>query len=82
MWSVDTRDWESRNATAVVNHIKATAYDGAIILMHDLYDSTASATETIVPWLIKNGYQIVTVTEMMDAKGVTMQNGKAYYSVK
>ena len=50
--------------------------------MHDLYDSTASATETIVPWLIKNGYQIITVTEMMDAKGVTMQNGKAYYSVK
>ena len=47
---------------------------------HD--DSTASATETIVPWLIKNGYQIVTVTELMDAKGVTMQNGTAYYSVK
>ena len=82
MWSVDTRDWESRNSSKIVSNIKNNVRDGSIVLMHDLYDSTASATETIVPWLIKNGYQIVTVTEMMDAKGVTMQNGKAYYSVK
>jgi peptidoglycan/xylan/chitin deacetylase (PgdA/CDA1 family) len=82
MWSIDTRDWESRNATAVVNHIKATAYDGAIILMHDLYDSTATATEMIVPWLISQGYQLVTVSEMMEAKGIKMQNGVAYSSAR
>ncbi len=82
MWSIDTRDWESRNATAVVNHIKATAYDGAIILMHDLYDSTATATEIIVPWLKSQGYQLVTVSEMMEAKGIQMQNGVAYSSAK
>jgi len=82
MWSVDTRDWESRNATSVVNHIKSHAYDGAIILMHDLYDSTATATETIVPWLISQGYQLVTVSEMMEAKGIKMQNGVAYSSAK
>ena len=82
MWSVDTRDWESRNSSKIVSNIKNNVRDGSIVLMHDLYDSTASATETIVPWLIKNGYQIVTVTELMDAKGITMQNGKAYYSAK
>lgn len=82
MWSVDTRDWENRNASKIVSNIKNNVRDGSIVLMHDLYDSTASATETIVPWLIKNGYQIVTVTELMDAKGVTMQNGSAYYSAK
>lgn len=82
MWSVDTRDWENRNSSKIVSNIKNNVCDGSIVLMHDLYDSTASATETIVPWLIKNGYQIVTVTELMDAKGVTMQNGTAYYSVK
>lgn len=80
MWSVDTRDWESRNASSVVSNIKNNVYDGSIVLMHDLYDSTASATETIVPWLVKNGYQIVTVTEMMDARGITMKNGVAYNS--
>lgn len=80
MWSVDTRDWESRNASKIVSNIKYNVRDGSIVLMHDLYDSTASATETIVPWLIKQGYQIVTVSEMMDAKGITMQNGVAYSS--
>lgn len=82
MWSVDTRDWESRNASKIVSNIKNNVRDGSIVLMHDLYDSTASATETIVPWLIKNGYQLVTVTELMDAKGVSMQNGSAYYSAR
>ncbi len=82
MWSVDTRDWESRNSSKIVSNIKNNVRDGSIVLMHDLYDSTASATETIVPWLIKNGYQIVTVTELMDAKGISMQNGSAYYSAK
>lgn len=82
MWSVDTRDWESRNASKIVSNIKGNVRDGSIILMHDLYDSTASATETIVPWLISQGYQLVTVSEMMDAKGITMQNGVAYSSAK
>ncbi|MBE6752489.1 MAG: hypothetical protein E7556_08200 [Ruminococcaceae bacterium] len=82
MWSVDTRDWESRNASKIVSNIKNNVRDGSIVLMHDLYDSTASATETIVPWLINNGYQLVTVTELMDAKGVSMQNGSAYYSAR
>ena len=82
MWSIDTRDWESRNSTAVANHIKSKAYDGAIILMHDLYDSTATATEIVVPWLISQGYQLVTVSEMMEARGIQMQNGVAYNSAR
>lgn len=82
LWSIDTRDWESRNANSVVASIKGSVRDGSIILMHDLYESTATATEIIVPWLISQGYQLVTVSEMMEAKGIVMQNGVAYYSAK
>ena len=46
--------------------------------MHDLYPSTAEATKSIVSYLKQNGYQIVTVSEMMDAKGVTMTRGNLY----
>ena len=46
--------------------------------MHDLYGSTATATETIVPWLISQGYQLVTVTELMQLKGIDMQPGQVY----
>lgn len=79
-WSVDTLDWKSRNATSVVSVIKKNVKDGSIVLMHDLYSSTASATETIVPWLIDEGYQIVTVSEMMACRGYDLKAGKIYYN--
>lgn len=81
-WSVDTMDWSSRNADAVVAKIKSNVKDGDIVLMHDLYDSTAEATEQIVPWLVAEGYQIVTVSEMMAVKGITMQPGEVYFDAK
>ena len=49
-WDVDTCDWESRDADAVVEQIKANVRDGSIVLMHDLYKSTAEAVEKILPW--------------------------------
>ncbi|MBP3940750.1 MAG: polysaccharide deacetylase family protein [Christensenellaceae bacterium] len=79
-WDVDTRDWESRDADAVVEQIKANVQDGSIILMHDLYKSTAEAVEKILPWLIEQGYQVVTVSELMQIKGVEMERGVVYYS--
>ncbi len=79
-WSVDTLDWKNRNASSVVSAIKRNVKDGSIVLMHDLYGSTATATEQIVPWLVKNGYQIVTVSELMQLKGVNMKAGTVYYS--
>lgn len=82
MWSVDPRDWDHRNASKTVSHIKNNVYDGAIILMHDLYSSTADATKTIVPWLIENGYQLVTVSELMYYRGVTMETGYTYNSAR
>ena len=77
-WSVDTLDWKYRKASSVQSKIKSNVKDGSIILMHDLYASTASATESIVPWLVNNGYQLVTVTEMMQVKGVDFKAGKVY----
>ena len=79
-WSVDTLDWKNRNANSVISSVKSNARDGSVILMHDLYGSTAEATKTIVPWLVKEGYQIVTVTELMQLKGIYMEEGSVYFS--
>ncbi len=79
-WSVDTLDWKNRNASSVISSVKSNARDGSVILMHDLYSSTAEATKTIVPWLVKEGYQIVTVTELMQLKGIYMEDGSVYFS--
>lgn len=81
-WNIDTEDWKSKDADKVVDHIKNNVSDGCIILMHDLYSTTADACEVIIPWLVEQGYQLVTVSELMEAKGITMEAGKIYYSAK
>ena len=80
-WSVDTLDWKSRNADSVFAEVKKSTRDGSIILMHDLYSSTAEAVKKVVPWLVEQGYQICSVSEMFAARGVTLENGHVYNSV-
>lgn len=69
LWSVDTLDWKSRDANSVFNEVKKIhdkgSLNGRVILMHSIYDSTAEATELLVPWLLDSGYQLVTVSELI-----------------
>jgi peptidoglycan/xylan/chitin deacetylase (PgdA/CDA1 family) len=81
LWSVDTLDWKTRDTDATIKAVKEGAKDGAIILMHDLHESTCDAAETIVKWLLDEGYQLVTVNELADCRGVTLENGTRYYSM-
>lgn len=83
LWSVDTLDWKSRKAKSVVSVVKKIekkdGLDGRVILMHSLYPSTAKATETLVPWLKKKGYQLVTVSELLQYRyNENPQDGKLY----
>ena len=61
---------------------KYSNYDGKIVLMHSIYKSTAEAVKTIVPELIKKGYQLVTISEMAEAKGIKLQSGILYTEIK
>ena len=80
LWSIDTRDWESRDADAVIEQVLGKVSDGDIILMHDLYGSTAEACKTIIPKLVEEGYQLVTISELAKAKGIDLEAGECYYS--
>lgn len=79
-WSIDTEDWKTRDAEKTIDAVLDNVKDGDIILMHDLYDETVEASEVIIPKLIKKGYQLVTVSELAQARGIQMENGKVYYS--
>lgn len=78
MWTIDTLDWSTRDTESTLAVIRQEVKDGSIVLMHDLYDATAAAVETIVPELIEQGYQLVTVSEMFAAKGIALEPGKYY----
>jgi peptidoglycan/xylan/chitin deacetylase (PgdA/CDA1 family) len=81
-WSIDTLDWKSKNAASVQSKVLDHVQDGDIVLMHDLYKSTADACDVIIPELVKRGYQLVTVSELAAAKGITLQNGTLYNSMR
>ena len=80
-WSVDTLDWKTRNAQAVKEEILEGAGDGEIILMHEIYQSSLEGLELALKELSDEGYQFVTVSELMQYRGVTPAV-EHYYSFK
>ncbi|EUJ53481.1 polysaccharide deacetylase family protein [Listeria fleischmannii] len=64
-WSVDTEDWKYRNEKHITNEVLKDAYDGAIILMHDIHPKTAKSLDGTLKKLKAEGYQFVTVNELL-----------------
>ena len=69
MWSIDTRDWQHRNAQRTIDTVLSQVKDGDIILMHDIYSTTADAAVVLIPELTARGYQLVTVSELAAYRG-------------
>lgn len=78
-WDKDTEDWKSRNAEAVKSMILNQVSDGSIILMHEIYQSTYDGLALALKELEKEGYQFVTVSELMKYRNVKPE-AKVYYS--
>ncbi len=82
LWSVDTLDWKYRDSNYVYNHVMSHLSDGAIILMHDIHPTTATAAERIIPELKKKGYQLVTVSELAQYRKVDLKSGERYSQMR
>lgn len=81
LWSIDTLDWKSRNAKMVIDHVVENIKDGDIVLMHDIYESTGEAVKVLVPKLREMGYQLVTVSELIESGGQTLKDGQIYNQI-
>lgn len=68
LWDIDPEDWKIRNSQQITNHVLSHAADGKIVLMHDIYPSSARAAVKIIHELTKQGYQLVTVSELEQLK--------------
>lgn len=65
-WSIDPQDWLTKNTDKVVASIQGSGnLDGQVILLHSIYSTTVEATRILVPWLLEQGYQLVTVSELL-----------------
>ena len=65
LWSVDTRDWADRNSEIVCSRAVAGAHPGAIILMHDIHQTSVGAVPCILNALKQQGYSFVTVQGLL-----------------
>lgn len=65
LWSVDTRDWADRNSEIVCSRAVAGARPGAIILMHDIHQTSVNAVPCILSALKQQGYSFVTVQGLL-----------------
>ena len=78
-WSVDPRDWATRDVGAITTMVIDNVRDGDVILLHDMTDSSVEAALSIVDRLKAQGFQFVTVTELARLKGITIEPGKEYF---
>lgn len=79
MWSIDTRDWQTKNAAKTVQKVVSQVRDGDIVLMHELYSQSGAAAVEIIPRLTQAGYQLVTVSEMAKYRGGVSTGGVYYH---
>ena len=78
LWSGSSHDWSNKDEKKIYKNTMAAAADGAILLFHDVYWFTADAIDSIVPDLISQGYQLVTVSELMAIDEKTVEPGERY----
>jgi peptidoglycan/xylan/chitin deacetylase (PgdA/CDA1 family) len=78
LWSVDTRDWETRNATKVYRSIINNAKDGAVILLHDLHKTSVEGSIKAMEDMIEGDYEFLTVTELLSRNGTPPVIHKSY----
>ncbi len=87
LWDVDSEDWKNKyksedtpemmqeKVDTIVNNVMSGVGDGSIILLHDIYESTYDATCIILARLYEEGYEVVSVSELL---GEPIP-GKIYY---
>ncbi|MFY9120257.1 MAG: polysaccharide deacetylase family sporulation protein PdaB [Syntrophomonadaceae bacterium] len=66
-WSVDSLDWMNPGVDTIVERVSKRVHPGAIILMHasDSCKQTTDALPRVIDNLHKQGYEIVTVSELL-----------------
>lgn len=70
-WTQDTKDWKNPGVQRIVNKVCNNAKPGNIVLFHDAggnREQTVQAVKIILDKLSKEGYQFITVSQLLPYK--------------
>lgn len=82
LWDLDTEDWKNKDKDRIADYIVRNAHDGAIVLLHDLYETSVDGALLAMERLEKEGYAFVTIDEMIKIKDIQLDINKNYYQIK
>ena len=82
LWDLDTEDWKYKDKDRIADYIVSNAHDGAIVLLHDLYETSVDGALLAMERLEKEGYAFVTIDEMIKIKDIQLDINKNYYQLK
>ncbi len=71
LWTVDTTDWKKPSAEAIAETVIRNTEPGVIILCHDFVSgksNTPAALRIFIPKLLEQGYEFVTVSELLQSE--------------
>lgn len=66
LWSVDSLDWESRDAQEIRRRVGDQVRDGSNVLLHDIHPTTVDAVPKIIDDLRDEDYVLVTVDLLVE----------------
>jgi peptidoglycan/xylan/chitin deacetylase (PgdA/CDA1 family) len=69
-WYQDSRDWSKPGVPKIIKRVISNAHPGDIVLFHDRISGrsqTAKALKRILPELQKQGYNFVTVSQLIES---------------
>lgn len=88
LWNLDSADWRyksrpdtataNKNIETIVDIILTQVEDGDIILMHEIYRNSYEAACQVIDTLAAEGYEFVTVTELIGEENLKV--GETYYN--
>jgi peptidoglycan-N-acetylglucosamine deacetylase len=76
LWSVTAKDYETTDSAVIKKRVLDQTDRDGIILLHDIYKGTVPAVPGILKELKKQGYTIVTVSQLLAP--ATPEPGKVY----
>ncbi len=82
LWNIDPKDWLVRDSNKIYNNIIKNACDGCIVLMHDCYKETVEASKMVIPKLKEMGYEVVSISKLIEIKNYNINQDKAISSIR
>ena len=79
LWNIDPKDWLERDSEIIYNNVIKDACDGCIVLMHDIYPETIEATKKLIPALNDMGYDVVSISKLIELKNYSFNNEPLSY---